>query len=95
VRQRHVILNYSQIRTADKAYWLTAGVYGTSVDGDAITTSLWVGRTSTCPREGLAVGLHETRPSSPHAALIMAGVFAIASVASYEFKTPEWRYFAN
>jgi hypothetical protein len=76
----------NQIRTADKAFWLSTGVYGASVAGDAITTSLWVGRTSTCPREGVAVGLHGTRASSPRAALTMAGEFVIASVASYEFK---------
>lgn len=76
----------NQIRTADKAFWLTTGVYGASVAGDAITTSLWVGRTSACPREGVAVGLHGTRPVSPRAALTMAGEFVIASVASYEFK---------
>jgi hypothetical protein len=76
----------NQTRTADKAFWLTTGVYGASVAGDAITTSLWVGRTSACPREGVAVGLHGTRPVSPRAALTMAGEFVIASVASYEFK---------
>ena len=76
----------NRIRTADKAFWLSTGVYGASVAGDAITTSLWVGRTSTCPREGVAVGLRGTRASSPRAALTMAGEFVIASVASYEFK---------
>lgn len=76
----------NQTRTADKAFWLTAGVYGASMAGDAITSSLWVGRSSTCPREGVAVGLHGTRPSSSRAALTMAGEFVIASVASYEFK---------
>ena len=74
----------NQARTADKVFWLTTGVYGASVAGDAITT--WAGRTSTCPHEGAAVGLHGTHPSSPRAALTMAGEFAIASVASYEFK---------
>jgi hypothetical protein len=76
----------NQTRTLDRAYWLTTGVYGASVAGDAITTSLWLGRTSTCPHEGAAVGLHGTHPSSPRAALTMTGEFAIASVVSYEFK---------
>jgi hypothetical protein len=76
----------NQIRTSDGGFWLTTGVYGASVAGDAITRSLSVGRTSTCPREGVAAGLHGTRPSSPRAGLIMVGEFAIATVASYEFK---------
>ena len=33
-----------------------------------------------------AVGLHGTHPSSPRAALTMAGERAIASIASYEFQ---------
>jgi hypothetical protein len=37
------------------------------------------------PHEGVAVGLHGTRPSSP-APVIMAGEFAIATAARYEFK---------
>jgi hypothetical protein len=74
----------NQTRTLDRAFWFTTGVYGASVAGDAITT--WAGRTSTCPHQGAAVGLHGTSPSSPRAALTMAGEFAIASVASYEFK---------
>lgn len=73
-------------RTADKAFWITTGVYGASIAGDAITTSLWVGRTSGCPREGLAPGLYGTRPASARHSLIMAGEFAIATAASYEFK---------
>ena len=76
----------NQTRTADKAFWLTTGVYGASVVGDAITTSLWVDRTSTCPREGIAAGPHGAHPSSPRAGLMMAGEFVIATVASYEFK---------
>jgi hypothetical protein len=76
----------NQTRTLDRAYWFTAGVYGASVAGDAITTSVWAGRTSICSHEGAAVGLHGTHPSSPRAALTTAGEFAIASIASYEFK---------
>ena len=76
----------NQTRTADRAFWLTTGAYGASVAGDAITTSLWVARPSTCPRDGVIVGLHGTRSISSHAALTMAGEFAIASFAGYEFK---------
>ena len=76
----------NQARTADKVFWLTTGVYGASVVGDAITTSLWVGRTSTCPREGIAGGLRGAHPSSPRAGLMMGGEFVIATVASYELK---------
>jgi hypothetical protein len=76
----------NQPRTADKAFWVSTGVYGASLAGDVITTSLWVGRTSSCPRDGVAAGLHGAPPSSPRAALMMVGEFAIATVASYEFK---------
>ena len=76
----------SQTRTADNAFWITTGVYGASIAGDAITEALWAGRTAGCPHESLAVGLLGKRPTSARASLIMAGEFAIASVASYEFK---------
>jgi len=76
----------NQTRTADRAFWLSTGVYGASVAGDAITTSLWSGRTSTCPRDGVAPGVPVAHPSSPRAGLMMAGEFMIATVASYEFK---------
>lgn len=76
----------SQTRTADKAFWITTGVYGTSIAGDAITEALWVGRTSSCPRDSLVGGLLGRRPTSARASVIMVGEFAIASVASYEFK---------
>ena len=76
----------NQTRTADMSFWLSTGAYGASIAGDAVTRSLWVGRTSSCPREGIAGGLHGTRPTSARAGLVMAGEFAIASLASYEFK---------
>ncbi len=76
----------NQPRTADTAFWITTGVYGASIAGDAITKALWVGRTSGCPREGVASGLSGKRPTSARASLTMAGEFVIASVVSYEFK---------
>ncbi len=75
-----------QTRTADKAFWITTGVYGASIAGDAITKALWVGGTSGCPRDGVAPGLPERRPISTRASLNMVGEFVIASVVSYEFK---------
>jgi hypothetical protein len=76
-----------QTRTADRAFWLSTGAYGASIAGDAVTRAFWVGRTSSCPRENIAAGLHGTRhPTSARAGLVMAGEFAIASIASYEFK---------
>lgn len=75
-----------QTRTADMAFWVSTGAYGASIAGDAVTRSLWLGRTSTCPRDNVAIGLHGTRAVSPRAALNMAGEFALASIASYEFK---------
>lgn len=75
-----------QTRTADTMFWITTGVYGASIAGDAITRALWVGRTSGCPGEGVATGLSGKRPTSARAGLTMAGEFAIASVISYEFK---------
>ncbi len=73
-------------RTADKAFWVTTGVYGASVAGDAVTGALWVGQSSGCPREGFAAGLSGRRPASARSGLTMAGEFVIASVAGYEFK---------
>jgi hypothetical protein len=75
-----------QTRTADTAFWVTTGVYGASVAGDAITTALWVGRISGCPRESAAAGLPGRRPTSSRAGLTMAVEFAVASFAGYEFK---------
>jgi len=75
-----------QPRTADRAFWISTGVFGASIAGDAITEALWVGRTSGCPREGVAVGLSVNRPTSARASVTRAGEFAIASVVSYEFK---------
>jgi hypothetical protein len=75
-----------QTRTADTAFWVTTGVYGASVAGDAITTALWVGRISACPRESAAAGLPGRRPTSSRAGLTMAAEFAVASFAGYEFK---------
>ena len=76
----------NQPRTTDMVFWITAGVYGASVAGDAITKAIWDGRTSVCPIEGIATGLSGKRPTSARASLIMAGEFAITSIASYEFK---------
>jgi hypothetical protein len=75
-----------QPRTADGVFWISTGVYGASIAGDAITEALWVGRTSGCLREGVATGLSGNRPTSARASATMAGEFAIASVVSYEFK---------
>jgi hypothetical protein len=76
----------NQSRTVDKAFWITAGVYGASIAGDAITKSLWVGQSSTCSIDGVPSGLARRTPTSARAGLMMAGEFAIASVVSYEFK---------
>ena len=76
----------NQTRTADKAFWITTGVYGASIAGDAITKALWLGRSSGCPREGVTAGLSGKHPASARAGLIMAGEFAIASVVGYEVK---------
>lgn len=76
----------SGTRVADKTFWITTGVYGASLAGDAITKALWVGRSSGCPREGLAAGLPGKRPTSARAGLNIAGEVVIASVLSYEFK---------
>jgi hypothetical protein len=76
----------NQTRTADKAFWITTGVYGASIAGDAITKALWLGRSSGCPREGVTAGFSGKHPASARAGLIMAGEFAIASVVGYEFK---------
>ena len=73
-------------RTADKAFWLTTGVYGASVAGDAVTRALWVGESSGCPREGFAAGPSGRRLTSARAGVTMAGEFVIASIAGYEFK---------
>jgi len=75
-----------QTRTADMSFWLSNGAYGASIAGDGVTRSLSVGRTSGCPREGIAGGPHGTRAISARAGLVMAGEFAIASLTSYEFK---------
>ena len=76
----------NEARAADKAFWLTTGIYGASVAGDAITKALWVGQSSGCTRDGFAVGLSGRRTLSARASLNMAGEFAIASLAAYEFK---------
>jgi hypothetical protein len=76
----------NQTRTADMAFWITTGVYGASIAGDAITKAIWVGRSSVCAREGVAGGLSGKRPTSARAGLTMAGEFVIASALSYEFK---------
>src|SRR4029077_14744607 len=75
-----------QTRTADAAFWVTPGVYGASVAGDAITTALWVGRISGCPRESAAAGLPGRRPTSSRAGLKRSVDFSGASFAVYEFK---------
>lgn len=75
-----------QDRTVNKAFLITAGVYGASIAGDAITKSLWVGQTSGCPRDGISAPVTARPPRSSRATLMMAGEFVIASVASYEFK---------
>jgi len=81
----------NQNRTVDKAFWITAGVYGASIAGDAITKSLWAGQSSTCPRDGVLSGPLGKSPTSARAGLIMAGEFAIASVVGYEFKKHDLR----
>ena len=74
----------SQTRTADRAFWITSGIYGASIAGDAITKALWVARS--CPVEDVPPAFSGKRPTSARASLTMAGEFAIASVVSYEFK---------
>jgi hypothetical protein len=76
----------NQTRTADKAFWITTGVYGAAIASDAITKTLSFGRTSGCSRDGIVAGLAAKRPTSARASLVAAGEFAIASVAGYEFK---------
>ena len=75
-----------QTRIDDKAFWITSGAYGASVAGDAITTSLWVGKTTGCPREVGSPALYGTRPRAARTTLIMAGEFALTTLVSYEFK---------
>ena len=75
-----------QVRIDDKAFWITSGAYGASVAGDAITTSLWVGKTTTCPREVGSPALYGTRPRAARTSLIMAGEFVLTTLVSYEFK---------
>jgi hypothetical protein len=76
----------NQTRTADKAFWITAGVYGASIAGDAITRTLSFGQTSGCSPDGVVAGLSAKRPTSARASLVAAGEFAIASVVGYELK---------
>jgi hypothetical protein len=76
----------TETRTADKEFWITTGVYGASVAADAITTSLWVGRTSNCPSVYVTNGFRGTIPSSARSGMMKAGEFVIATAVSYEFK---------
>jgi hypothetical protein len=76
----------NQPRTADRAFWITTGVYGASVAGDAITQALWVGQSSGCARDRFVAGVPAKRVPSARASLNMAGEFAIASLVGYEIK---------
>jgi hypothetical protein len=75
---------YGESRTGDRAFWIAAGAYGASVAGDAITKSLWVGQSSGC--SDVSPGVSGRSPRSARAGLLMIGEFAVASIASYEFK---------